>query len=102
MNILSTIFGSPPYPKEHKREVQDLLDELARIGKTDDFLSERPGAGFNGQCRNIRAREIGKRLDEVGGYPLMEMAYKQIRKKLGQNLASHLEYAWAEIGGWLV
>ena len=26
---------------------QDLLDELVRIGKTDDFLSERPGGGFN-------------------------------------------------------
>jgi len=102
MNILSSIFNKRPYPKALEPEVNRLIDELIRIGKTYDFLSERPIAGFNARCRNIRAREIGKRLDEIGGYALMEMVHKKIKKKLGSNMASHLEYAWSEIGGWLV
>lgn len=90
-----------PYPNHASQDVERLLDELIRIGKTEDFLSERPGGGFNRDCRNIRAREIGTRLDEIGGLALMEFANRRIRRKLGKNLSWHLEAAWKDIGQWV-
>ena len=54
-----------------------FLDELAQIGKTDDFLSERPGHPFDRQCRHIRTREIGERIFEIGGADAMEWAVKK-------------------------
>jgi hypothetical protein len=89
-----------PYPDKNKEEVENLLAELLRIGKTDDFLSERPGAGFNAQSRHIRTREIGKRLDQIGGLELMEYANRHVRRKIGKQLSSHLEYAWSGVGKW--
>lgn len=101
MYFLNQLFSKPPYPREMKLEVDRLINELIQIGSHDDFLSERPGRGFNNQCRHIRAREIGKRLHEIGGITLMEYSQNRVRRKLGKNLCSHLEYAWAEIGRWL-
>ena len=100
MQFLTDLFVKP-YPGHAKQDVERLLDELVRIGKTEDFLSERPGAGFNRDCRNIRAREIGKRLDELGGMSLMEYANRYVRRKLGKNISWHLEAAWKEIGKWI-
>ena len=90
-----------PYPSHAKQEVERLLDELVRIGKTEDFLAERSGGSFNRDARHIRAREIGKRLDEIGGLPLMEYANRYVRRKLGKNLSWHLEAAWKDIGHWI-
>lgn len=90
-----------PFPSHARQEVDRLLDELVRIGKVEDFLSERPGGGFNRESRNIRAREIGKRLNEIGGLPLMEFANRRVRRKLGKNLSWHLEAAWRDIGEWI-
>ena len=103
MGIFQDLFGGglPPIPKEQKPEVEKLIAELIDIGKRDDFLSERPGGLFNGQCHNIRARAIGKRLNDIGGLELMQAAHRRVRKKLGINLTSHLEYAWSDIGQWI-
>lgn len=90
-----------PYPSHARTDVERMLDELVRIGKTDDFLSERPGGAFNRDCRHIRAREIGKRLDEIGGLPLMQFANRHVRRKLGKNLSWHLEASWKDIGAWV-
>lgn len=92
---------SKPYPSHANQEVERMINELVRIGKTEDFLSERPGGAFNRECRHIRAREIGKRLDEVGGLSLMEYVNRQIRRKLGKNMSWHLEAAWKDIGKWI-
>ncbi len=89
-----------PYPAERARDVETLLKELLVIGRESDFLSERPGGGFNGNCRNIRAREIGRRLDEIGGLELMLWVHRQVRKKMGRAMAEHLEYAWDGVGDW--
>ena len=89
-----------PYPRENAAEVESLTEELIRIGIQDDYLSERPGYGFNGQCRHIRARAIGTQLQQVGGNDLMSWAYRKVRKQAGKILASHLEYAWKDIGDW--
>jgi hypothetical protein len=102
MGFLSNLFGGGKVRlNPHQRqEVDKLAEELIRIGRNEDFLSERPGMGFNAQCRHIRARQIGTRLNEIGGLELMLAIRRQVRKKLGENLASHLDYAWSEIGQW--
>ncbi|MBI4928179.1 MAG: hypothetical protein HY835_10470 [Anaerolineae bacterium] len=95
---------SKPYPGDKRDEVEKLLAELVQIGVREDYLSERPGAGFNTQCRHIRARAIGTRLNDIGGLALMEYAQRTVRRKTGKQgrtLADHLEYAWAEIGDWM-
>jgi hypothetical protein len=101
MGIFADLFGQKPYPRHASDEVERLLTELLRIGKTDDFLSERPGSPFNMQCRHVRARQIGQRFHEIGGLPLMLYVAKQVRKKLGKDIHSHLEYAWTDIGDWV-
>lgn len=101
MGFLDNLFGKSLIPRALKPEVERMVEELVRIGQTEDFLSERPGGSFNIQCRHNRAREIGKRLHEIGGFELMEMVYKRLRKRLGLQLASHLSYAWTDIGKWV-
>jgi len=70
------------------------------IGLKEDYLSEHPGSGFNAQCRHLRARQIGLRLHQIGGVELMLWAFKKVKKKAGKVPASHLEYAWTDVGGW--
>lgn len=101
MGFLDSLFGKSLVPRALKPEVDRMEEELVRIGKTEDFLSERPGGSFNAQCRHIRSRDIGKRLNEIGGFALMEMVNKRMRKRLGLQLASHLSYSWADIGKWV-
>lgn len=101
MGFLDVLFGKSLVPSNLKPEVNRMVEELIRIGESDDFLSERPGGFFNAQCRHIRSREIGQRLNEIGGYALMEKIHKRVQKRLGKKLASHLSYSWADIGKWV-
>ena len=101
MGFLSNIFGSKPYPSDKRQEVEGLINDLIRIGKQDDFLAERPGGQFNVQSRHIEAIRIGRKLDAIGGLALMQYAHEQVRKKAGKLLASHLEYAWDDLGSWV-
>lgn len=101
MGFFQSLFGRRPYPADRKEEVERMIADLVRIGKVDDFLSERPGGPFNAQCRHVRAREIGSRLNEIGNTELMEFAHRQVKKSLGENLATHLSYAWTDIGKWV-
>ncbi len=100
MEFLRDLFATPPCPPNLKPEVDKLLDELIKIGKNEDFLSERPIPPFNGQCRHVRARAIGKRLSDIGGFAMMEFAHRKVRRKLGAQLGGHLEYAWDGVGDW--
>lgn len=95
------IFGGPPCPSDQRATVQKLIEDLIKLGKTDDYLSERPAQGFNRQFRSIRAREIGERLHQIGGARLMEYARRRVRKVNGKDSAEHLDYAWADIGEWI-
>lgn len=97
--LKDTLMG-PPVSGHQKVEAEKLLEELIRIGASDDFLSERPGGHFNMQCRHVRAIAIGKRLSELGGMDLMNWAYRKVRRKLKRQIAAHLEYAWDRIGDW--
>lgn len=103
MSFLSDLFGGG-LPKnldsQAREEAEKLIKELIDIGKRDDFLSEHPGGLFNAQCHNIRARQIGRRLNEIGGLTLMQAVRERIRRKMKMVMASHLDYAWTDIGGW--
>ncbi len=100
MGLFDFIFGPKLFSSHDKTEVNRLLNELINIGIKEDYLSEHPGGGYNLQCRHIRTREIGLRLSEIGGMPLMAWAFDRVRKKAGKVPASHLEYAWQEVGEW--
>lgn len=50
-----------------KQEFDHLTAGLIEIGKTDEFLTVELNSKFNDEKRNIRAREIGVRLSEMGG-----------------------------------
>jgi hypothetical protein len=42
LDFLKGLFAKPPYPAQHKQEVETRPQDLIQIGKTEDFLSERP------------------------------------------------------------
>ena len=91
-------FFRKPFPRQNTDEVNRLMEELTKIAKTDDFLSERPGGLFDRECRHIRTREIGTRIYEFGGADSMEWVIKKIAKKSGKDMAAHLEACWNGIG----
>jgi hypothetical protein len=100
-DLLGTDGEKVPLTGDQKKEVDQLIKELVEIGLKEDFLSERPGGAFNGQCQHRRAREIGSRLNLIGGMPLMWLVFNKVRRKAGRSASDHLEYAWAEIGRWM-
>ncbi len=103
MSILEKILGHPAIrklPTQTKNEVNKLLSELVKIGKMDDFLSLQPGGPFNVRCHHTGARQIGKRLNEIGGLELMQAARWHIKGKLKETMAEHLDYCWQDIGEW--
>lgn len=105
LEFIKSIFGIDsegiPLSRDQKREVNGLLKELLLIGTREDYLSEHPGGAFDNQCRHRRGREIGAKLNQMGGYSLMWKAFRFVQKKAGKTLASHLEYAWVDIGRWM-
>lgn len=101
MGFFDALFNPAPCSAHQRAEVDRFVQELIQIGRQDDFLAERPGAPFNYQCRHTRARDIGVRLNELGGDALMEWVHRRVRAKLKEPLASHLSYAWTDIGDWV-
>lgn len=105
MSLIDSIFGDPEIRKldPHRRqEVDKLTEKLIDIGIRDDFLSLVPGGPFDFQCHHREAKEIGLRLNEIGGVPLMLAVRKRIKRKLKGELAEHLDYCWKGIGDWRV
>lgn len=103
MNIWHTLFGHPAIRKlspQPKREVKRLLEELVKIGKLEDYLSLHRGGDYDRNYHHKRAREIGKRLDEIGGLELMRAARARVKRKLDPVMAEHLDYCWQDIGDW--
>jgi hypothetical protein len=106
-DFISDLFsGGAPSPKvslksDQKRDVEAFIQELITIGKKEDFLSERPGGAFNGQCHHRRTREIGEKLNTMAGMDLMIKVFYKVKKKVGKQLSEHLEYAWSGIGQWM-
>ena len=91
-------FFSRPFPGQYKDEMNRLMEELVQIGQKEDYLSERPGGQFDRECRHIRTREIGQRIYDIAGANAMEWVIKKLTKKIGKDLAAHLESCWFRIG----
>jgi hypothetical protein len=103
MNLLTLLFGDPvikALDAHRKAEVRVMIEKLLVIGRTDDFLSLAPGGAFDMQCHHREAREIGKRLNEMGGLALMWAVRSEIRRKMKDTIAEHLDHCWKEIGQW--
>jgi HEAT repeat protein len=82
-------------------EIAHLTIELIEIGKSYRFLSA-PGGRFDENRRNIRAREIGTRLDQIAGFKLMLEVFNYVVGNFspGSGLRQELEMAWNRIGEW--
>jgi len=105
MSIFDTIFGDPAIRQlntHQKQEIERMIKDLVRIGETDDFLSLSPGGPFDIKCHHRQARDIGKRLSEVGGVDLMLAVRQRVQRKLKAVLAEHLDHCWKGIGDWKV
>jgi len=103
MGFLESLFGSAiinQLPPHQRQEVAKMTAELIQIGKMDDFLSLTPGGSFDVQCHHRQARDIGKRLHDMGGVDLMNAVRERIRRKLKAILAEHLDHCWKGIGDW--
>lgn len=103
MNILNILFGDPAIKQlssHQQKEVEKLIKELIQIGNSDDYLSLSPGGAFDIQCHHRQARDIGKRLNDMGGLDLMTAVRRRIQRKLKAVLAEHLDHCWKGIGEW--
>jgi len=104
MNLITLLFGEPEIralDPARKHEINGLIDKLVKIGRTDDFLSLAPGGPFDMQLHHREARDIGRRINDIGGLPLMEAVRSTIKRKLKDVMAEHLDHCWKGIGDWL-
>ncbi len=114
--------------KKEREEADRLVAELIENGRSEGFLSMPPKSGIWGRCgskvvekgrkvkctycgleqnydhfnethKHIRDREIGIRLNEMGGTKLMQAACHEVRTDLSAGPGRELEAAWAYIGG---
>ncbi len=85
-----------------EEEIARLTVELIEIGRLYGFLSTQPGGKFDKNCKNIRAREIGTRLDQIAGFKLMKEVFDYAAENFspGSALSQELEVAWDLIGDW--
>ena len=105
MSLFNRIFGEPEIrtlDPQSKAEVKKMIEELVEIGRTDDFLSLIPGGPFDIQCHHREAKQIGTRLNQIGGIPLMMAVRQTIKYKLKDVMAEHLDHCWKGVGDWQV
>jgi hypothetical protein len=103
MSLFNRIFGEPEIralDPQTKAEVKKIVEELVKIGRLDDFLSLTPGGPFDIQCHHRDAKQIGRRLNQIGGMPLMMAVRQTVKYKLKDVLAEHLDHCWKGIGDW--
>jgi hypothetical protein len=82
-------------------KIDNLIDELIEIGHSDGFLSTKAGGKFDRNRQNIRARQIGQNLNEIGGLRLMKLAWWRVRFMLSPGPASReLDIIWNLVGNW--
>lgn len=79
--------------------IEQLTEELIKIGKNDGFITTEPKKKFDDQLRNIRAHEIGEKLYQRGGLELMLKVFRKTAQQVGDEQSSFLRFAWQGIGG---
>lgn len=103
MSLISKLIGEPEIralDAQSKAEIKGLINKLVKIGKTDDFLSLQPGGPFDGQLHHREAKDIGRRVYQIGGLPLMMAVRMTIQNKMGPVMAEHLDHCWKGVGDW--
>ncbi|MDD4984587.1 MAG: hypothetical protein PHQ43_02185 [Dehalococcoidales bacterium] len=83
------------------READRLVDELIKIGCKTGFLASEPGDGFDNNGCSVRVRQVGQRLNDIGGLRLMKIVWWRVRFALSPGSAGRdLGLAWDRIGDW--
>jgi hypothetical protein len=82
------------------KEIEKMLNELLAIGRSPGYLSLAAGGMFNDRMRNIRAIEIGGKLNEIGGMDAMRMCGMAVSRFLDATKGRELEVCWDGIGNW--
>jgi hypothetical protein len=81
-------------------DTDDLILELVHIGRAGEGkVRAQNGANFVHGSKK-RVREIGRKLDRLGGIDLMVAARGAVQSHLGRSAAQHLEATWRGIGQW--
>lgn len=87
-------------------QMRQLVEEIIKIGadiKDPSYASS--GYFYQNQegqhTRDPRTREIGSRVNDIGGFSLMQSVHKRVSDKLGSRPARELEMTWSGIGQWL-
>lgn len=79
-------------------EIQLLIGKLKRLSTNcQEPIDSENREVYLGSNKNV-TREIGQRLNELGGYDLMLIAYKEIP----QYDQLELSYSWDGIGDWKI
>jgi tetratricopeptide (TPR) repeat protein len=104
-----------PHHQEAPDHLMDVLraltDELVQIGRTDGFLSTRPGGLFDERNRHRRARAIGTLVTTMGQRGvfkvdgrvlererLMRFVIKEVEKKMERSWTSTaLAFVWQDL-----
>lgn len=87
-------------------EASGLVLELIAMALDDPLRETVDAACFLGAGQRARSREIGKRLDEIGGMNLMLAAHESVFQFLrtvspsASAIVRGLEMSWHEIGDW--
>lgn len=105
MDLITLLFGEAAIRAlnpARRQEVTGLIAKLVKIGQTDDFLSLVPGGPFDMQLHHREARDIGKRINDIGSLALMVAVRNTIKRKLKAVMAEHLDHCWKGIGEWQV
>lgn len=86
-------------------EVAELAAELVLMAESDPYIDSINAHSFLGDKKE-RVRQIGQRLEELGGFDLMLVVHEHITKELGpitpfaSAYGRGLELAWDGIGVW--
>lgn len=83
--------------KTRQRMVDKLVTELISIGRGAGYKSTaRPGPGgaFDEHGNNVRAAQIGRMLNKLGGIHLVDEALSRVSGELGYRQATDLESIW--------
>lgn len=84
---------------EHVTEIGRLVAELIEMGRRDPNPETELYAAYLEKDKP-RAREIGERLNEIGGHALMEQVHQTIVATAPPYSGRHLDFAWDGVGDW--
>jgi HEAT repeat protein len=91
--------AAPPAAALDTDAISALVEELIEIYRTEGFLSLEPGGAFDDRNHHIRAKQIGRELDALGGLEVMRAAGYRVVERTG-CYESELGYLWSGIGSW--